>query len=102
MSEPLRIKIVSKPLNTNKYHLATFNTKISKNCDFPKHIIEETAYVLFKIYVVIVLTLFTLIGRTYRNKWWGCPDSGPVNHEQEAGETQVHIWRGPWWRERTK
>jgi len=40
---------VSKPLNSKKYHLATFNSKISDDYELPKHILEEATEVKYNI-----------------------------------------------------
>ena len=41
MSDPLRIKLVAKPLNSTKYHLATFDHKLHSNSKLPRHILKE-------------------------------------------------------------
>jgi hypothetical protein len=37
----LRVKLVAKPLNTTKYHLATFDHKLHTNCKLPRHVIKD-------------------------------------------------------------
>ena len=32
---------MAKPLNSTKYHLATFDNKLHKNCKLPRHIIKD-------------------------------------------------------------
>ena len=32
---------MAKPLNSTKYHLATFDHKLHKNCKLPRHIIKD-------------------------------------------------------------
>lgn len=39
--QQIRVKIVSKPLNNTKYHLASFDHRLSNDCKLPKHILEE-------------------------------------------------------------
>ena len=47
MVEPIRVKIVCKPLTNTKYHLATFNQAINSKIDISKHILEEAVRVSF-------------------------------------------------------
>ncbi len=37
----MRIKLVAKPLNSTKYHLASFDHKIHTNCKLPRHILKD-------------------------------------------------------------
>jgi len=39
--QPLRFKLLAKPLNSTKYHLATFDHKLHTNCKLPRHILKE-------------------------------------------------------------
>ena len=42
----MRVKIVSKPLGSTKYHLATFNQRVSRDANLPRHVVEEVAFKL--------------------------------------------------------
>lgn len=41
MESHIRVKLVTKPVTNVKYHLATFNSRISHDSSIPNHILEE-------------------------------------------------------------
>ena len=41
MSNLIKFKIFSKPVNDTNYHLATFTQRISKDLSIPKHHLDE-------------------------------------------------------------
>ena len=68
MSNQERFSLVSKPLNNTKYHLATFNARISQDDKLPKHILEEYRQVRLQYKVILCLSVGIRIKCSHRHQ----------------------------------